>query len=163
MTSTPGLHVVSVTWRDACAFVAMWHRHHTPPAGCKFCIGAASDTGVLIGVAITGRPVARHLDDGTTLEVTRVATDCTANACSLLYAACWRAAKALGLCLAAHLHPSRRERCQLARGAGWHVIAQRPAHPGWDRPSRPRQATGTEHIPAPCGKPPLTPGTKGPP
>ncbi|GLI00644.1 XF1762 family protein [Phytohabitans aurantiacus] len=51
---------------------------------------------MLVGVAIVGRPVARHLDDGLTLEVTRVATDGHRNACSLLYAAAWHAAKALG-------------------------------------------------------------------
>lgn len=32
---------------------------------------------VLVGVAVVGRPVARLLDDGLTLEVTRVATDGT--------------------------------------------------------------------------------------
>src|SRR5256885_16380595 len=47
-------------------------------------------------VAAVGRPVARHLDDGLTLEVTRVATDSTPSACSILYAAAWQAAKALG-------------------------------------------------------------------
>jgi hypothetical protein len=51
---------------------------------------------VLIGVAVVGRPVARLLDDGQTLEVVPVATDGTRNACSLLYAAAWQAAKALG-------------------------------------------------------------------
>lgn len=55
-----GLHLVPVRFRDARAFCAMWHRHHPPPAGCKFCIGAADDNGVLRGVAIIGRPVARH-------------------------------------------------------------------------------------------------------
>lgn len=53
-------------------------------------------SGHLHGVAIAGRPVARHLDDGLTLEVTRVATDGVWNACSALYGACRRAAKALG-------------------------------------------------------------------
>lgn len=90
------LHLVPVTFAAACGFTAMWHRHHAPPAGMKFTVGAADETGALVGVAITGRPVARHLDDGAALEVTRVATDGTANACSMLYAACWRAARALG-------------------------------------------------------------------
>lgn len=49
-----------------------------------------------MGVAIVGRPVARHLDDGYTLEVTRTAVKPgVANANSLLYGAAWRAAKAL--------------------------------------------------------------------
>ncbi|MFD4611942.1 XF1762 family protein [Streptomyces sp. NPDC058440] len=61
-----------------------------------FAVGAADETGILRAVAIVGRPVARHLDDGTTLEVTRTASDGTRNANSLLYGASWRAAKALG-------------------------------------------------------------------
>jgi hypothetical protein len=47
-------------------------------------------------VAIVGRPVARHLDDGWTREVTRLCTDSTPNACSKLYGAAWQAAKSLG-------------------------------------------------------------------
>jgi hypothetical protein len=87
------LRIVPVSFRDACGFVQMWHRHHGPPAGCKFCIGAADDGDVLVGVAIVGRPAARCLDDGLTLEVTRTATDGTRNANSLLYAAAWRASR----------------------------------------------------------------------
>lgn len=141
-----GLALVPVTFRDARGFVAMWHRHHAPPVGCKFCIGAADHEGVLHGVVIVGRPVARHLDNGSTLEVTRTATDGTANANSLLYAAAWRAAKALGYCRLITYTQSGESGASL-KGAGWRVIAERPAHPGWNRPSRPRQATGTEGIP----------------
>lgn len=90
------LRVVPVSFRDACGFVQMWHRHHSPPAGCKFCVGTADEQDVLRSVVIVGRPVARLLDYGLTLEVTRAATDGTRNACSLLYAAAWRAAKPLG-------------------------------------------------------------------
>jgi hypothetical protein len=89
------LRTVPVTFAQACQFVADWHRHHRPPVGHKFSLGVA-DAEVLVGVAIVGRPVARMLDDGLTLEVTRVATDGSRNACSLLYAAAWQAAKALG-------------------------------------------------------------------
>ena len=49
-----------------------------------------------MGVAITGRPVSRYLDDGLTLEVNRLCTDGTRNACSFLYGAAARAAKAMG-------------------------------------------------------------------
>lgn len=89
------LEVTPITLRDACAYVNANHRHHVAPQGHKFSV-AASDGGNLCGVAICGRPVARRLDDGLTLEVTRLCTDGTKNACSLLYAACWRAAKAMG-------------------------------------------------------------------
>ena len=63
--------------------------------GHKFSIGL-SDGDKIVGVAIVGRPVARHLDDGWTLEVNRLCTDGTRNACSMLYAAAWRAARAMG-------------------------------------------------------------------
>jgi tRNA A37 N6-isopentenylltransferase MiaA len=89
------LRTVPVTFAQACQFLADWHRHHQPPRGHKFSLGVA-EAEILVGVAIVGRPVARMLDDGLTLEVTRVATDSSRNACSLLYAAAWQASKALG-------------------------------------------------------------------
>ena len=84
-----------VTLREACAFIAAHHRHHEPPRGCLFCVGVASGDDV-VGVVVVGRPVSRMLQDGWTAEVTRVATDGTRNACSVLYGAAWRAARALG-------------------------------------------------------------------
>lgn len=91
----PSLAVCPVTFREACAFVAEHHRHNKPPRGHKFSIGARAGD-VLVGVAMAGRPVARHFDDGLTLEVNRTCTDGTPNANSLLYGAVWRAAKAMG-------------------------------------------------------------------
>lgn len=140
------LHLVPVRFRDAAAFVAMWHRHHQPPVGMVFAVGAADEDGVLRGVAIVGRPVARLYDNGQTLEVTRTATDATRNANSLLYGAAWRAAKALGYTRLI-TYTQAGETGGSLRAAGWRVIAERRAHPGWDRPSRPRLATGTEHMP----------------
>jgi hypothetical protein len=138
------LDLVPVSFADACAFVAAWHRHHEPPVGHKFSVGVAAEQ-LLVGVAIVGRPVARLYDDGRTLEVTRVATDGTAHAASMLYAATWRAAKALGfrrlVTYTQHGEPGTS-----LRAAGWNVIAERPAHPGWDRPSRPREPKGTENV-----------------
>lgn len=64
--------------------------------GHKFSL-AAYKHGILVGVAIVGRPVAKALDNGATLEVLRVATDGTRNACSALYAECRRRAIALGI------------------------------------------------------------------
>jgi hypothetical protein len=140
------LHLVPVGFRDAAAFVAMWHRHNRPPVGCKFCIGVADEHGVLRGVAVVGRPVARLFDNGQTPEVTRTATDGTPNANSMLYGAAWRAAKALGWTrLITYTHAV--ETGTSLRAAGWRVVAQRPANPGWSRPSRPRNANGTEHMP----------------
>ncbi len=146
VSAVPRLRIVPVRFRDAAGFVAMWHRHHAPPVGCKFALGVADENNVLRGVAIVGRPVARHLDNGTTLEVTRVATDGAPNAGSMLYAAAWRAAKALGYCRLV-TYTQADESGATVRAAGWRVLAERPARAGWDRPSRPRQELGTEHIP----------------
>ena len=89
------LDIVPVTLAEANAFVEQNHRHHKPVSGHKFSIGCA-DGDRIIGVAIVGRPVSRYLDDGWTLEVTRLCTDGTKNACSMLYAAAWRATRAIG-------------------------------------------------------------------
>lgn len=140
------LHLVPVRSRDARGYVAMWHRHHAPPVGQIYAVGVATDDGVLRGVAIVGRPVARLLDNGQTVEVTRVATDGTRNACSMLYAACWRAASALGYTRLVTYTQAGETGASL-RAAGWRVVAERPAHSGWDRPSRARAPRGTEGIP----------------
>ena len=131
------LRVVPVKFRDACAFVEAWHRHNKPPRGMVFCLGAADDTDTLVAVAIAGRPVSRHLQDGLTLEVTRTATDGTRNANSLLYGAAWRAAKALGYHRLV-TYTQAEETGSSLRAAGWRVIGERTATKGWDRPSRPR-------------------------
>lgn len=140
------LHLVPIGFRDACGFVAMHHRHHQPPAGCKFCVGVADDACLLHGVAIVGRPVARSLDDGMTLEVTRTATDGTANANSMLYGAARRACFALGYRRLV-TYTQQGETGASLRAAGWRVIAERPARPGWDMPSRPRADRGVDGIP----------------
>ncbi|MFZ3557215.1 XF1762 family protein [Streptomyces sp. BH055] len=139
------LHLVPLRQKQAKEFVAQWHRHHGPPAGAVFTVGAADQSGVLRAVAIVGRPVARHFDDGQTLEVTRTATDRVRNANSLLYGACWRAAQALGYArLITYMQDG--ETGASLRGAGWRVIAQRPPRGGWNCASRPRTARGTEHV-----------------
>lgn len=84
-----------VTYRDACAFIREHHRHHRPPQGWRFGIGLMKE-GRLVGVLTAGRPVARRLDHTWTLEITRLCTDGTRNACSQLYAAAVRAALAMG-------------------------------------------------------------------
>ncbi len=86
------LEIVPITLKEANQFVRDHHRHHGPVTGHKFSI-AASDGEKIVGTVIVGRPVSRHLDDGWTLEVSRLCTDGTRNACSMLYAAAWRAAR----------------------------------------------------------------------
>ena len=77
------------------AFVKEYHRHNIPTVGGKFAV-ACYDDDRMCGVAICGRPVARRLDDGTTLEIYRNCTDGTRNACSKLYGACQRIAHDMG-------------------------------------------------------------------
>lgn len=89
------MEIRPITFRTACDFVNAYHRHHKATVGCKFCIGVF-DGESMVGVAICGRPVSRHLDDGMTLEINRVCTDGTRNACSMLYGACCRIGKAMG-------------------------------------------------------------------
>ncbi|WP_420036066.1 XF1762 family protein [Streptomyces sp. cg28] len=139
------LHLVPVRSRAAADFVRQWHRHHRPPAGQIFAVGAADHDGALRAVAIVGRPVARHLDDGTTLEVTRTCSDGAFNANSLLYGASWRAAKALGYSRLLTYTQSGESGASL-RGAGWKVIAQRPPRSGWSTPSRPRADRGADNT-----------------
>lgn len=138
------LDLVPVSFADACEFVASWHRHHEPPVGHKFSLGVARDQ-VLVGVAIVGRPVARGFDDGRTLEVTRCATDGTPNSGSMLYAAAWRAASALGYRRLV-TYTQQGESGASLRAAGWRVVAERPPRPGWNMPSRPRPLKGTESV-----------------
>lgn len=89
------LTLTPVSLAEANAFVAAHHRHHKPVVGHKFSIGCA-ENGRLCAVAIVGRPVSRYLDNGHILEVNRLCSDGTKNACSILYAAAARAAKAMG-------------------------------------------------------------------
>ncbi len=90
------LRLQPLTIKAANRFVDLHHRHNKPTQGGLFAIGATNDESVLIGVAIVGRPVARGLVDGFTCEITRTCTDGARNANSFLYAACFRAAKAIG-------------------------------------------------------------------
>ncbi|MFD9061482.1 XF1762 family protein [Kitasatospora purpeofusca] len=143
--SDPRLHLVPIRFKDARAFVATWHRHHRPPPGMVFAVGAADQHGVLRAVAIVGRPVARHLDNGQILEVTRTATDGTRNANSALCGASWRGAKVLG-CTRLVTYTQAEETGASLRAAGWTVLAHRPPRPGWDCTSRPRRDHGTDRV-----------------
>ena len=82
--------------KQANEFVLLHHRHHKPVVGHRFSIGCIGEDGVLHGACIVGRPVARLIDHTEVLEVTRLVTDGTRNACSILYGAAARAGKAMG-------------------------------------------------------------------
>lgn len=136
----PTLALHPVTLAEARAYIERHHRHHSPPVGHRFSIGVADRAAVVRGVIVVGRPVARHYDDGLTAEVTRCCTDGARNAASMLYGAAWRAAKALGYRRLITYTRSDEPGASL-RGAGWVVVAQRSARPGWSCATRPRVDT----------------------
>jgi hypothetical protein len=140
------LRLVPVSLAQANEHVAAWHRHNKPMPGAKFCVGAADENGVLRGVAIVGRPVARHYDDGDTLEVCRVATDGARNANSILYGACKRAAFALGYRRLVTYTQADEGGASL-RASGYRLVGERPARPGWNAPSRPRDNDAYSSVP----------------
>ena len=133
----PRLVIVPCELSEANEFVRLHHRHNQPVPGHKFSL-ACVDTELdrVCGVAIVGRPVARGIDDGWTLEVNRVATDGTPNANSSLYGAARRAAFALGYRrLVTYTLAS--EPGSSLRGAGWKVVGEVVGR-SWSTPSRPR-------------------------
>lgn len=83
------------TLAEAAKFIGEFHRHHKEPVGHRFSIGV-EHMGKLVGVAVAGRPVARKTPQYTVLEVTRLCTDGTKNACSFLYARAARIAHEMG-------------------------------------------------------------------
>ncbi len=129
------LEITPIFFNEANAFIEANHRHHKPVISHVFSI-AVSDESAVRGVAMVGRPVSRMLDDGVTLEVNRCCTDGAKNACSMLYGAAWRAAKALGYRrLITYTMPE--EGGASLRAAGWILLGLRGGG-GWNRPSRPR-------------------------
>lgn len=134
------LHLQPITFPEASAFIRIHHRHHAPSQGWKFGI-AVNDGAKVVGVVTVGRPVARHLDNGLTLEVTRCCTDGTPHACSMLYGAAWRATKALGYQRLITYTLASEAGISL-KAAGWRVLYVTKDRPGgWDMPGRPRVST----------------------
>jgi hypothetical protein len=132
------LRIVPLSLPDANTLVCSWHRHHKPLRQSKFCIGVCDETtGRLCGAAIVGRPVARLLDDGNTLEVNRCVTDGTPNACSALYGAVARVAKASGY-LSVYTYTRIDEPGASLRAAGWILDNGAIRARSWNMPNRQR-------------------------
>lgn len=130
-----GLELVPCSVSDAKVFVERHHRHAPPPVSGLWALAAAVD-GEVVGVAVVGRPVSRVLDDGWTVEVTRLTTDGTRNAPSFLLGACRRAARALGY-LRLVTYTLEEEGGASLRGAGYRRVEEVRAK-SWHTPSRPR-------------------------
>ena len=94
---TKDLRIIPVELKEANQFVALHHRHHKPVQGHRFSVGVVDADGRLRGACIVGRPVARLAGHPRrVLEVTRLVTDGTPNACSMLYSAAARVGRHLG-------------------------------------------------------------------
>lgn len=135
------LQIRPITQRAARAWVESIHRHLTAPRGdvIRVAVWLVTDgePDRLVGVAMAGRPTARHLQDGATLEITRVATDGTRDACSIAYGALRRAATALGWArLITYTLPE--EGGASLRAAGFRMGGQTDGGE-WSRPSRERR------------------------
>ena len=136
------LHLQPLTFKEACMFVAVNHRHYRPPQGHLFSIGV-NDGESIVGVCIVGRPVARGLQDGYTAEVTRCCIiDGVKNGCSKLYGAAWRAARAMGYRRLV-TYTLQQEGGASLRAAGWQLIGEAGGG-NLDCPSRPRVSTPEE-------------------
>lgn len=91
------LRIVPMELEEANVVVAAWHRHHKPVVGHRFSLGCVDHDGIVRGVCIVGRPVARLAGDPSSVaEVARLCTDGSKNACSILYAASARVCREIG-------------------------------------------------------------------
>lgn len=134
-----GLHVRPLSLREANELVAMWHRHHRPCQGHRFSVGAYDAAGACHGAAIVGRPVGGATEGISQLhiaEVSRLVTDGTPNACSMLYAASARAAKAMGFRFI-QTYILESEPGTSLKAAGWKFTRLSHAQ-GWSNGNRPR-------------------------
>lgn len=105
----------------------------------EFAIGVeseVSDGGItLVGVSIVGNPLSATYMDGFTAEVLRLCTSPEApkNTCSMLYAACWRAWRAMGG-RKLITYTLQSESGISLRAAGWKIIGQtKPIGSGWGK------------------------------
>ena len=123
---------VPINLAEANQFIASFHRHNKPVRGWRFGMGA-SDGEKLCGVAVVSRPIARALQSqGPGIaEVTRccVVPDAPLGTCSFLYAACWRAWRAMGGTRLV-TYTLQSETGASLRGAGWRIVAELPGATG---------------------------------
>lgn len=130
------LRIVPCSMERAIAYVDELHRHHGAALKAKFVCAVIDEADAVRGVAMVGRPVARLLDDGITLEVNRIATDGCENACSALYGASRRIAKAMGYHKLITYIRSDEPGTSL-KASGW-TFEERIRARSWDMPGRHR-------------------------
>lgn len=130
------LRIVPLSLADANAVVLALHRHHRQVTQHRFSIGVIDQEGTIRGVAIVSRPAARMTDQRMICEVSRVATDGTKNACSMLLGAAARAARALGFAQIQTFTLPEEGGASL-RGSGWQRVGLAGGGK-WSRKSRAR-------------------------
>jgi hypothetical protein len=128
------LRLVPLTLKQANSLIASKHRHHKPVVGHRFTIGAEL-AGEIVGAAVTGRPVARMTPQYSVAEVTRLVSDGTPHVCSMLYAACARAAEAMGY-EEIQTFILLSEPGTSLKAAGWERDERLSGGGDWNRPSR---------------------------
>jgi len=136
---------VPLTFPVANEMVRIWHRHHDalPGGFAWFCVGAVAD-GRLVGAAIAGRPTNRNNDDKQTVEVLRLATDGTRNACSFLLGRCAKAARAIGASRIITYTLSEESGSSL-KASGWRVTG-REIRSWWEHPGSRTPAKTRPHM-----------------
>lgn len=132
----PRLRIVPCSNERAKEYVDAFHRHHGSSVQARFSLAVVDEAGLVRGVVMVGRPVARLLDDGWTLEVNRLATDGCPNACSALYNAAKRVAREMGYAkLITYILEEEPGISLIA--AGWRFEEAIRAR-SWNMPGRPR-------------------------
>ena len=130
------VEIIPISLKLANEFVEKHHRHNRRVQGHKWSLGLYKN-GELIGVGIVGRPVARLLDDGLTLEILRVCTTGEKNANSMLYGRIAYIARLMGYKRIITYTLKKENGSSLrAVGAIPEAIVKRGS---WDRPNRKRK------------------------
>lgn len=133
---------IPISLKYANSFIEELHRHHKAVQGHKFSIGCEHG-GNIVGVCVVGRPVSRYMDDGKTLEVTRLCTDGTKNACSFLYSRAAKIAKEMGY-ERIITYILETENGSSLKASGWHLDQEDAGGGDWSCPSRPRELEVTQ-------------------
>jgi hypothetical protein len=127
------MHVKQISLKSANAFVMKHHRHHLKVQGHKYSISCVNVQGDILGIAICGRPLSRFLDDGNTIEITRLAVVSEKrNVCSFLYGASCRIAKELGY-VRVITYSLKEESSISLKAAGFHCEEENAGGKTWKR------------------------------
>ncbi len=133
-----------LTLKQANELINLLHRHHKKVQGHRFSIGALDENEDLVGAIVVGRPVARAMPQYEVAEVTRLVTNGYKNACSFLYAAAARAAKAMGF-LKIQTYILESESGISLKAAGW-SLEKKTKGGDWNTPARRGRRTDQPQV-----------------